>query len=146
MSISWFIATSAIGVLAFMASYLNNASNAYWVHIVSVLVVVGINIVFWLPAVVYLRKNKKLTFSSSVISGVLAAFVGIACVVGLVYLLLYVAERFQQLDSMVEQSTGYTSWTIGHASYWSGIAYIAALWGVNGAIFWKSYGKFSTNK
>ena len=146
MRVSWFIATITISVLAFLANYLSNFSNILWVHIISVLIVMGINLVFWLPVVAYLHKNKKLSFSSSIISSVLAAIVGIACTIGIVYLLLYAAEQFQQIDSMMGHSTGYTSWTIGHIHYWPGIAYIAVLWGINGTIFWKSYGKFATNK
>jgi uncharacterized membrane protein YGL010W len=146
MRVSWFIATISISVLAFLANYLSNPSNILWANIITGLIVMGINLVFWLPVVAYLHKNRKLSFSSSVISSVIAAIVGSASTIGIIYLLLYATEQFQQTDSMMDQSTGYTSWTLGYIHYWPGIAYVAVLWGINGTIFWKLYGKFATNE
>jgi ABC-type Fe3+ transport system permease subunit len=146
MIFSWLITTISISILTFLVEHVSHPTNPVVFNIVSsFLVVIIINLFFWLPVVKYLHKNKKVSLSSSVISSIASAFIGGACTIGIIILLFYAAEQFQQADSMAGQATGYTDWTIGHIYYLPGIVSIIVLWGANGILFWKLYGKFATN-
>ncbi len=146
MKRSWLVTTIIAIAVVILLGYFSNPSNHKTVIAVSGFFVFAVNLFFWLPALAYLRNKRKISFTSSVLSGVSAALVGSAGLIGITYLALYVVEKSQQLDALAGQATGYTSWTIGHIHYWPGVVYLAVFWGLNGIVFWKLYGKFATNK
>jgi phosphoglycerol transferase MdoB-like AlkP superfamily enzyme len=151
MAISWFISTVATSALIILIEHLILLSapegTMVTISVPGFLVVIGINLFFWLPAVIYLHKNKKVSLYSSVTSSLAAAVIGSASIIGVIILLLTAnGGQFQRFESTGGQLTGYTSWTIGHIHYWPGIVGIIVLWGINGILFWRLYGRLSTNK
>lgn len=151
MVIAWFITTIAVGVLIILIEYLGHLPTAEGTTVIfsvpGFLAVITINLLFWLPAVIYLHRNKKVSLRSSVTSSLAAGFIGSASIIGgMVLLLAANGGQFQHVETTDGQVTGYTSWTVGHIHYWQGIVRIIVLWGVNGILFWKLYGKFSTDK
>jgi hypothetical protein len=150
MVISWLITTLATSVLVILVEYINQPSITVDDTVIYTspsflklfLAVIAINLFFWLPAIKYLHKIKKLSLISSIISSIAAAVIGTACVIGIGILYFYAVVQFQQTNEL----SGYTDWTIGHIHYWPGIISNILLWGINGIIFWKLYGKFATNQ
>ncbi len=153
MIVSWFITTLVISVLTILINYISYPSSSVGTNEIyiapsflsEILVVIGINLFFWLPAIIYLHKNKRVSLGSSVISSVAAFFVGSVGIIGVVILFFYAVEQAQQINSSGEL-TRYTDWTIGHVHYLPGIFSNVVLWGIGGIIFWKLYCKFGTNK
>ncbi len=150
MVITWLISTIATSVLVILVEYTNHSSITIDDAVIYIppsylklfLAVIAINMFFWLPAIIYLHKNKKLSLISSIISSIAAAVIGTACVIGLGILYFYAVEQFQQTAEL----SRFTDWTVGHVHYWPGVVSNIVLWGINGIIFWKLYGKFTTNK
>lgn len=150
MATSWLITTLATSVLFVLIEYINQPSIPVDNTVIYIspsflkltLAAISINLFFWLPAIAYLHKNSKISLISSMISSIAAVVIGSACIIGIGILFFYVTEPFQQ----IEELKGYTDWTVGHVHYWPGVVSNIVLWGINGIIFWKLYGKFTTNK
>jgi hypothetical protein len=149
MVISWLITTIVTSVLMILFEYVNYLSVPVDTTVIYIapsfieliLTVIGINLFFWLPSIIYLHKNKKVSLISSTISSVVATIIGGVCIIGIGILVFYAKVEFQQIDEL----KGYTDWTIGHIHYWPGIVSNIVLWGINGILFWKLY-NFVTNK
>jgi len=148
MILSWFMTTIAVSFIAVAFDYVSNFSASSIMYFVpGLMLVLAINVVFWLPVIFNLNKKHKITLGSSVISSLASASVGCAIIIGVVFLLLAVnGGEFKQIESTGGQPTRYTSWTIGHIHYLALSMRILVLWAINGVIFWKLYGRFATNK
>ncbi len=146
MIVSWFIATLIISFLTVLINHTSYPSIPVGTtemfispSLLPVMMqAIIINLFFWFPAIVYLHKNKKVSLGSSVISSIVAAFIGGVCIIGVGVLFFYV--------SVADEFPEYTDWTIGQVHYWPGIVSNIVLWVVNGVIFWKLYCKFATSK